>query len=123
MTAAKRSGLGDRLAAIVRARCPRCLHGRVFASLFAMHPRCPECGLAFEREQGYFVGAMYISYAAAVGILGAIAAVISLLAPHWSFERTMAVAVVLFLPLVPAVFRYSRILWIHIDRTIDPGGR
>jgi hypothetical protein len=25
-----------------------------------MHERCPACGLKFEREDGYFLGAMYI---------------------------------------------------------------
>jgi hypothetical protein len=27
-----------------------------------------------------------------------------------------------YLPLWPAVFRYSRVLWIYLDRTIDPNG-
>lgn len=26
----------------------------------------------------------------------------------------------LFLPLVPAVFRYSRVVWMYFDRWIDP---
>ena len=25
-----------------------------------------------------------------------------------------------YLPLVPAVFRYSRVIWIHFDRTASP---
>jgi len=33
-----------------------------------MHERCPACGLVLEREQGYFVGAIYVNYAATVGI-------------------------------------------------------
>ena len=27
-----------------------------------MYERCPECDLKYEREQGYFLGAMYFSY-------------------------------------------------------------
>jgi hypothetical protein len=35
-----------------------------------MNERCPYCGLKFEREQGYFLGAMYFSYCiATVAIL------------------------------------------------------
>jgi uncharacterized protein (DUF983 family) len=45
------------LAAIVQLRCPRCLQGQVFATLFRMHEQCPVCGLRFEREPGYFTGA------------------------------------------------------------------
>jgi uncharacterized protein (DUF983 family) len=36
------------LAAIVMQRCPRCLQGQVFATLFRMHAQCPGCGLSFE---------------------------------------------------------------------------
>ncbi len=48
-----------------------------------MNDACPGCHTPFEREPGYFVGAMYISYAMAVSI--------------------------------------PRILWIHLDRRLDPG--
>jgi hypothetical protein len=51
-----------RLTAIVKQLCPRCLQGQVFATLFRMHEQCPVCGLRFEREPGYFTGAMYLRY-------------------------------------------------------------
>jgi uncharacterized protein (DUF983 family) len=38
-----------RLDAIVKQRCPRCLQGQVFATLFRMHEQCPLCRLPFER--------------------------------------------------------------------------
>jgi hypothetical protein len=79
------------------------------------------CGLRFEREPGYFVGAMYVSYAIAVVLITALWGV-SLFAPDRSFEATLTIAVVLFLFFVPIVFRYSRIIWMHVDRTIDPTG-
>ena len=31
-----------------------------------MRERCPVCSLKFEREEGYFLGAMYISYSLAL---------------------------------------------------------
>ena len=31
----------------------------------------------------------------------------------------VAVAGVLFLPLVPPLFRYSRVIWMHFDRMVD----
>ena len=59
-------------AGIFQQLCPRCWTGKIFAtSIFRifprMHERCPACGLKFEREQGYFLGAMYFSYA--IGIV------------------------------------------------------
>src|SRR5262249_36191807 len=52
---------------IFRQLCPRCRSAQIFrSSLYwgfpKMHNRCPVCGLHFDREPGYFLGAMYISY-------------------------------------------------------------
>jgi uncharacterized protein (DUF983 family) len=58
----RRSNGLRRLAAIVQQRCPRCLQGQGFATLFQMRTQCPICGLPFEREPGYFTGAMFLSY-------------------------------------------------------------
>jgi hypothetical protein len=60
-----RSNGSSRLAAIVKQQCPRCLRGQVFATLFRMHEQCPVYRLPFEREPGYFTGAMYLSYGVA----------------------------------------------------------
>ena len=35
----------------------------------SMNEACPACGLKFEREPGYFVAAMYLSYGAAVAVI------------------------------------------------------
>ena len=39
-----------------------------------MNPRCPGCDVPFEREQGYFLGAMYFSYGMGVLLLAVLAA-------------------------------------------------
>ncbi len=41
-------------------RCPRCGGRGLFASLFDLHEDCPTCGLHFEREEGYWLGAMTV---------------------------------------------------------------
>ena len=58
----RRTSTSRRLAALLTQRCPRCLQGAVCAGLFRMHARCRVCGLVFAREQGYFTGAMSLSY-------------------------------------------------------------
>jgi hypothetical protein len=80
---------------------------------------CPECGLKYEREQGYFLGAMYISYGLALAII-ALFALLLWLVTRWSIERDMIIASLLFLPFVPIVVTFSRVLWIHFDRAADP---
>jgi uncharacterized protein (DUF983 family) len=103
-----------RLRAIVRQRCPQCLEGQVFSGIIRMKDRCTLCGHQFIREPGYFQGAMYVSYGLALITLGIEATVALLLLPSHSPGWALAIAVPLFLPLVPALFRYSRVLWMHI---------
>jgi uncharacterized protein (DUF983 family) len=116
----KRLPLRARLASLAAGRCPRCRNGQIFRGRFAMNASCPTCGLRFEREPGYFTGAMYVSYILALPVMAVCVAVVYVIAPQLSFWVTVAAATALFLPFVPALFRYSRIVWIHLDQTIDP---
>ena len=109
---------------IFRQRCPRCRSGNIFqSSVFfgfpKMHRRCPACDLQFEREAGYFLGAMYISYGLALVIITLIAGLLWAITGWWITKDTIW-AVVLFLPLAPAITYFSRVLWIYLDQTLDP---
>lgn len=84
-----------------------------------MHERCPVCNLRFEREQGYFLGAMYISYGLALPIIALIALLLWTITGWWITKDTIW-AVVLFLPLAPAIALFSRVLWIYLDQAVDP---
>lgn len=84
-----------------------------------MNARCPHCDLRFEREQGYFIGAMYIAYAMSLPV-GAVLLLSTWLATHWTFLQCCGLALVFYLPFVPLIVRYSRVLWLHWDRGIDP---
>jgi hypothetical protein len=86
-----------------------------------MNPTCPVCGLVFEREEGYFLGAMYISYGISVFALIAGTLVLSLLVPGWDLGWVALLAIAVYLPFVPMVFRYSRVIWIYFDRWAWPG--
>ena len=55
-----------------------------------MNAACPACGLRFEREAGYFTGAMYVSYVLALPVMAVCVAVVYLVAPSLSFEATIA---------------------------------
>ena len=84
-----------------------------------MNQRCPFCDLRFEREPGYFLGAMYFAYLMGLPTAGVLI-LIAWYVTRWTFWHSMALAMVFYLPLVPAIFRYSRVLWLHWDRAIDP---
>lgn len=88
----------------------------MFSGPFAMHERCPRCGHGFEREPGFFQGAMYVSYALGVGLFAVFVLVSALLFSHRiGFTRTVLVAVLAYLFCVPVLFRYSRVIWAHAN--------
>jgi uncharacterized protein (DUF983 family) len=107
-----------RLIAVLRLRCPRCLRGKVWRSFLGMHERCPVCDLLFEREPGYFTGAMVVSYVLAVPTFGLI--VIALLAAGVETGIALLAGGALYLVLAPLILRYSRVIWLHFDWLIDP---
>jgi hypothetical protein len=111
-----------RLAAVIALRCPRCLSGRVWRGFVSMNAVCPVCGLVFDRESGYFAGAMVVSYALAVPILAAIVIALIILG---GLDAVVALIIgnTAYLVLVPFIFRYSRVVWLHLDWLIDPGER
>ena len=84
-----------------------------------MHDRCPGCGLLFNREPGYFLGAMYVSYGLALVIITVFGAVLWAVT-NWRVDKIAIWAVVLFLPFAPILTLLSRVLWIYLDQKFDP---
>src|SRR5262249_30124653 len=99
--------------AMIRQRCPHCREGRMFSGVWHMNDPCPVCGKLFQREEGYFLGAMYFSYALATAVLIPLYVLAFLVLPTNDTLVIALFATGLYLPLVPAVFRYSRVLWVY----------
>jgi uncharacterized protein (DUF983 family) len=119
--ATSHGGILGGLLAMTRLRCPRCRQGRVFRSLLQMNDPCPLCGLIFQREEGYFLGAMYVSY-----VLGCIVVGTAYFASWvlWPDAPSLPLCLILFagyVPLMPWVYRYSRVIWMHMDYLVSPG--
>lgn len=107
-----------RLWAVLTQRCPVCLRGRVFRSLLGMEKECPACGVHFEREHGYFLNSMFVAYA--LGFLLLIPSAIWLALRDVSIGVFSAAIIVETAVAWPLIFRYSRVLWMHIDQLLDP---
>jgi Na+/H+ antiporter NhaB len=80
---------------------------------------CPVCGLQFEREQGYFLGAMYVSYLVSIPPVGLLVMLIWKLTGRLT-DISIAAAFLAYLPFVPVVARFARIVWMYIDQAFDP---
>jgi uncharacterized protein (DUF983 family) len=100
-------------------RCPRCGEGHLFRRYFTLVPDCPRCGLHFERESGYFAGAMAVNIMV-TGLLFAIVfvALVAATIPHVPVLPLLAVLVPIVV-VVPIVFYpLSKTVWMAIDRGI-----
>jgi uncharacterized protein (DUF983 family) len=107
------------LIAALQLRCPRCGARTLFRGLFAMNRECAVCDLLFEREPGYFVGAIYINYAATAAV--AVAGFLILDACTPLSVTTQIVLWSIFGIAFPLFFfRYSKSLWLGIDHFINP---
>jgi uncharacterized protein (DUF983 family) len=104
----------------LRLRCPRCGAGGLYRKPFKMNQHCAHCALKFEREQGYFVGAIYINYAATIAI--AVPGFFLLdTFTGISIERQLMLWVP-FAVLFPLIFfHHSRSLWLVLDHYFNPG--
>lgn len=111
-------GVGRRVVAALRMRCPRCCRGGVWAGPFRMRERCAVCGLAFEREPGYFTGAMYASYF--IGLFASLPVWLGMLLAGAPFGAILGAATALMAVLVPLAFHYSRVVWMQIDAYFNP---
>lgn len=105
---------------ILKEKCPNCGKGNVYQKkkrlieLPIMNDRCNECHYYFDREPGYFLGAMYISYGLAV-----LQGIITFLMLYYFLPNIPTIWVVLIILLVISLFsiknfKLSRIIYIHI---------
>lgn len=111
------------LARAIRLRCPNCGQGRVMASWFGIHERCPACGLRYERdeENEYWLGAYTLNFIATeVVFAGGLLVVLVLTwpTPPWSAIVWVGAAQMVLTPI--AFYPFSKALWLAIDLTFRP---
>ncbi|MEQ9167586.1 MAG: DUF983 domain-containing protein [Fulvivirga sp.] len=83
-----------------------------------MHTHCPNCGLKYEREPGFFIGAMYVNYAFSVAIIIATGIALNVF-DIYSIYNFLFIAVGVTVLLLPYLFRYSRIIYLHLFGGVD----
>jgi hypothetical protein len=109
-----------KLYSIVANKCPRCHEGDFFIyknpynlkKFDKMNDFCPVCNESFEKEPGFYQGAMYVNYA--LSIAAGVAWFI-LVYIFYGFDPAIFVisfTIVLIL-LLPLMFRIGRLLWIN----------
>ncbi len=98
-------------------RCARCGSGKLFRRWFTMVPDCSRCGLHFEREAGYFSGALAVNMIVTGGIFAVVfVTMLVLTMPEIPVGPMLAVTVPIVI-IVPIVgYPFSKTLWVALDR-------
>jgi hypothetical protein len=87
-----------------------------------MNTHCEYCGLVYEREQGYFIGAIYINIIATESLLLGTLLIYGLITGTISnFILTVLLVLAVILPLV--FYHHSRSLWLSLDHILNPRKR
>ena len=111
----------NQISNILKTKCPNCGTGDIFSSkgnifkfrMPRMHERCPHCNYKFEREIGFFFGAMFVSYALAA------AEMIACMVIAWYFLDLRPLTVFFIIVAVAILsstlnFRLSRTIWLYM---------
>ncbi len=102
-------------------RCPRCGQGRLFRRGYVMYEQCLVCGWRYEREEGYWTGAMAVNLIVSELI---VTAVVVPLSAYLALSHQSLLPLVFLLPLpvlLPFVlYWHSKSLWMAIDFLLHP---
>jgi uncharacterized protein (DUF983 family) len=106
--------------ALIR-RCPRCGQNKIFRRWLTLAPHCPRCGLLFEREEGYWTGAIGINCVITELLFVLIfVATIALTLPDvpWTPLLIAAIAVNVTFPFF--FYPMSKTCWMAMDLHFNP---
>ncbi|NOQ75724.1 MAG: DUF983 domain-containing protein [Crocinitomix sp.] len=109
----------NRFNAIIKSKCPNCYQGEIYSKkrLFwfgKINDNCESCGHKFDKEPGFFLGAMYVSYG--LVIAECVAAFVIVQFFFESFLDARMVPIMLGVILVMSGFNYSfsRVIWMFL---------
>lgn len=116
-----RSTGGQRFRRGLVGRCPRCGGGGIARTFFDLHETCPSCGWTFEREEGYWVGAMVVLFAA-IEVLFALLLVVGIVStwpdPPWTALLVAGIALNGTVPFL--LYRWSKTTWMGLHSAFVP---
>lgn len=107
-------------------KCPKCHEGEFFINknfyakgFMKMHNNCKNCNESFNKEVGFYYGAMYVSYALNVTLGVGLFLLLVLLLKLSLITYLISFAVIILL-LFPWIIRISRLLYINMFVSYDP---
>jgi len=106
----------------LRLRCPNCGRGRLFRGVYTTYTRCAYCGWVFEREEGYWTGAMAVNLVITELLIAAFAIPMAIVLG--TTQQPVAVPIAIGIAVSTALpfifYRNAKSLWMSLDFMIHP---
>jgi uncharacterized protein (DUF983 family) len=105
-----------------RLRCPNCGQGKLFRRIYTMYEHCPVCGWRYEREEGYWTGAIAVNLVITELLIALVAVPLAttLALNHEPITLLLIVGIPLPFVLPLLFFRHAKSLWMSIDFMVHP---
>jgi len=103
-------------------RCPYCGKGKLFRRGFTMYEKCPVCGWRYEREEGYWTGAIAVNLVVTELLIAFVAVPLAVALALAQQPITLLIIIGLPLPFIlPFLFfRHAKSVWMSIDFMLHP---
>jgi len=113
---------GSKFYSIAKYKCPICHEGQYWKGknpydLKNFHidrEVCSECGHKYEIENGFYYGAMYVSYGISVAFAVATFMAIYVLFPETPYYIYIIAVILSIFLFMPISFRTSRLIWMNM---------
>ena len=114
------------ITSILKCKCPKCHEGNLFTNrnmykykgYFDMPDHCSKCGQDFQIEAGFYLGAMFVSYACTVALTVAIFVAFTIFNAYSLVPFLIATGIILTLT-TPFILKISRSIWISFSVRFD----
>lgn len=102
-----------RFGSVIRGKCPACHKGSIMKNPFMIRPKCPACGYDFNPENGFYLGAMALSFF--ITAMLTVPPMVALKLLNADPAIIIAFPFIEFLVLGTFLNFYSRIFWLHLQ--------
>lgn len=101
----------------LRLRCPVCGDSLIIRSPFKIRHHCPKCSALYQREDGFFVGALTINVITTELIILVLYFASILLVSNYQLMLVMLFVVGLLFPL--GFYHHSWSIWLSLDHLVE----
>lgn len=113
-----RPTINSLLSRCVRLRCPSCGQASIIERPFHIKHHCPSCSVLFQREAGFFVGAIMVNVVTTeIMIIVIYLACLLFISSNYQLMLTILFVFALLFPV--AFYHHSWSIWLSFDHLIE----